>query len=158
MERRVSREGSLSSSPGACPNLKTIFWHFLILLSNPVALAAVRDKIGKAIKDKFRDSRVFLVDANIWMGCASRYSHPHPQYWKSDKTIPGWKGEYLLGNVGAVHMDESTYPNSHAFVYDQFAYCEGEFKMNGKPWSPFAARRHSGCSLLSTRAVDPILI
>lgn len=65
MERRVSREGSLSSSPGACPNLKTIFWHFLILLSNPVALAAVRDKIGKAIKDKFRDSRVFLVDANI---------------------------------------------------------------------------------------------
>ncbi|KAI5995319.1 cytochrome P450 [Pisolithus orientalis] len=142
----------------------TIFWFFLFLLSDPVALAAVRDEVDRAIKHEFGDLHGFLVDANFknldgpsftlltsaimevmrltatFMGLRTATSDFNLK--DSDKLVPVRKGEYLLGNVDAVHMDDSVYPNSHAFVYDRFVYCEGKLRTDGKPWFSFAAGRH----------------
>lgn len=141
-----------------------IFWLFLFLLSDPVALTAVRDEIDRAIEHEFGDLHGFLVDANLknldgpyftlltsaimeamrltatFMGI--RVANSDFELKNSDTIISVRKGEHLLGNVDALHMDESVYPNSRAFVYDRFAYCEGKFRMDGKPWFSFAAGRH----------------
>lgn len=141
-----------------------IFWLFLFLLSDPVALAAVRDEIDRAIKHKFGDLDRFLVDANLknlddpcftlltsaimeamrltatFMGL--RVANSDFDLKHNDRMVLVRKGEYLLGNIDAIHMDESVYPNGHTFRYDRFAYCEGKFRMDGKPWYSFAAGRH----------------
>lgn len=55
------------------------------------------------------------------------------------------KGEYVLGNVQAVHMDENTYPDHRKFVFDRFAHNEhreGRLPTEGQPWFSFAAGKH----------------
>ncbi|KAI6046606.1 cytochrome P450 [Pisolithus marmoratus] len=61
------------------------------------------------------------------------------------RTVTVRKGEYILGSVQAAHMNESSYPDHHKFVFDRFAHGEhreGRLPTEGQPWFSFAAGKH----------------
>ncbi|KAI6029384.1 cytochrome P450 [Pisolithus microcarpus] len=103
-------------------------WLFLFLLSHPDALLALRSEIDKAIKEDFGDLESFVTSLK-----------------DRGEIVTVRKGEYVLGNVQAVHMDENTYPDHRKFVFDRFAHNEhreGRLPTEGQPWFSFAAGKH----------------
>ncbi|KAL4079026.1 cytochrome P450 [Scleroderma citrinum] len=144
-----------------------LIWLFLFLLSDPIALTAIRGEVDGAMKEVFGDMQGFLADAN-----PNNLDGPHFALLTSaiietmrltvkimglrvatrdfelkdgDKAIPVRKGEFLMGNVDAVHSDENSYPDNQKFVYDRFArgdQQEGKFPTEGKPWFSLGSGRH----------------
>ncbi|KAL4068782.1 cytochrome P450 [Scleroderma yunnanense] len=144
-----------------------VFWFFLFLLSDSVALTAVREEVDKAMKDIFGDLQGFLADAS-----PDNLDGPHFTLLTSalleamrlvvkvmglrvatrdfdlkdgDKAIPVRKGEFLLGNIDAAHSAEESYPDNMKFIYDRFAHSnqrDATFPTEGKPWFALGSGRH----------------
>lgn len=142
-------------------------WLFLFLLSHPDALLALRSEIDKAIKEDFGDLESFVTSVNpqvLDRPCfamltsalletmrltaifvALRVAESDLQLKDRGEIVTVRKGEYVLGNVQAVHMDENTYPDHRKFVFDRFAHNEhreGRLPTEGQPWFSFAAGKH----------------
>ncbi|KIO13833.1 hypothetical protein M404DRAFT_992067 [Pisolithus tinctorius Marx 270] len=142
-------------------------WFFLFLFSHPDALHAIRNEVDRAIKEDFGDLDSFLASVNpqvLDRPCftsltsalletmrltaifvALRVAETDLQLKDRGGTVTVRKGEYVLGNVQAVHMDESEYPDHRKFVFDRFAHNdhrEGRLPTDGQPWFSFAAGRH----------------
>ncbi|KAI6131257.1 cytochrome P450 [Pisolithus thermaeus] len=142
-------------------------WLFLFLLSHPDALLALQNEIDKAIKEDFGDLESFIAGVNpqvLDRPCfamltsslletmrltaifiALRVAQSDVQLKDRGDIVTVRKGEYVLGNVQAIHMDENVYPDHRKFVFDRFAHCEhreGRLPTEGQPWFSFAAGKH----------------
>ncbi|KAI6046418.1 cytochrome P450 [Pisolithus marmoratus] len=142
-------------------------WLFLFLLRHPDALLAVRNEIDKTVKEDFGDLESFMASVNpqiLDKPCFSlltsavletmrltaifvalRVAESDVQLKDRGETVTIRKGEYVLGNVQAVHFDESAYPDNRKFVFDRFAHVEhreGRLPTDGHPWFSFAAGKH----------------
>ncbi|KAG6327014.1 hypothetical protein ID866_12075 [Astraeus odoratus] len=124
----------------------TLPWLFMFLLSHPAAFSAVQDEVDKAIKDDFGDLQTFLANVNpkvlerpsfklltsalleamrlIAVFAALHVAEHDLKLKDSETTIPVRKGEYVMGNIRAIHMNANTYHNCNEFVFDQFAHDE----------------------------------
>ncbi|KAI6021076.1 cytochrome P450 [Pisolithus marmoratus] len=142
-------------------------WLFLCLLAHPDAFLAVRNEIDKAIKESFGDLEFFMANVNLQIlekpyftlltsailetmrlngvFIPVRSAETDFQLKDQGRTVTVRKGEYILGNIQAAHMNESSYPDHHKFVFDRFAHGEhreGRLPTEGQPWFTFAAGRH----------------
>ncbi|KAG6330989.1 hypothetical protein ID866_8101 [Astraeus odoratus] len=153
--------GMQSNTTGTLP------WLFMFLLSHPAAMSAVREEIDKAIKNDFGDLQTFLAKVNpkvlerpsfklltsalleamrlIAVFAALRVAEHDLELKDQATTIPVRKGEYVMGNVRAIHLDANTYPNCNEFVFDRFAHGEhreGRLPTDGQPWYSFGGGKH----------------
>ncbi|KAF9240647.1 cytochrome P450 [Melanogaster broomeanus] len=146
--------------------LNTSFWLVAFLLADPKALARVRAEIDSAIEGKFTNMETLLgadpdeLDNQCFALLTSaimetmRLTAPHAAVRLAecdlalkdgDRTIPIRKGEYVFGNVRAIHMDEEKYPDAHKFVVGRFAespYQKGQLQTEGKPFFSLGGGRH----------------
>ncbi|KAI6041775.1 cytochrome P450, partial [Pisolithus marmoratus] len=142
-------------------------WLFLFLLRHLDAFLAVQNEIDKAVKEDFGDLESFIANVNpqtLDKPCfalltsalfetmrltaifvALRIAESDLQLEDQGERVAVPKGEYVMGNVQAVHMNESSYPDHHKFVFNRFAhgeYCEGRLPTEGQLWLCFASGRH----------------
>ncbi|KAI6046581.1 cytochrome P450 [Pisolithus marmoratus] len=142
-------------------------WLFLFLLRHLDAFLAVRNEIDKAVKEDFGDLEAFVANVNpqtLDKPCfalltpalfetmrltaifvALRVAESDLQLEDQGERVAVRKGEYVMGNVRAVHMNESPYPDHHKFVFNRFAhgeYREGRLPTENQPWLCFASGRH----------------
>ncbi|KAI6115980.1 cytochrome P450 [Pisolithus sp. B1] len=125
-----------------------ILWMFLFLLNDHDALVAVRDEIDRAIKTEFGDFDTFL--ANVKPKELEGKSFPLLTSviletmrvvilfvlfrWGENCVVP--KGEFILGNAQAAHLDETWYKDG------QGDYREGRLPTGGNPWFCLGVGRH----------------
>ncbi|KAI6045932.1 cytochrome P450 [Pisolithus marmoratus] len=142
-------------------------WLFLFLLHHPDAFLAVRNEIDKAVKEDFGDLESFVTNVKPQMldkPCFAlltsalletmrltaifipfRVAKSDFQLKDQGRSVTVHKGEYILGSVQAVHMNENSYTDHHKFVFDRFAHGEhreGRLPTEGHPWFSFAAGKH----------------
>ncbi|KIJ18467.1 hypothetical protein PAXINDRAFT_167068, partial [Paxillus involutus ATCC 200175] len=149
--------------------MNTSFWLLAFLLADPDALARVRAEIDTAVEgregkftglemllasdpDELDDPCFAILTSAIMetmrltaLHAAVRKAECDFDLKQGDTTIPIKKGEYVLGNVRAAHMDETIYPCAHEFVVDRFAgrpYRKGQMQTNGKPFLSLGGGRH----------------
>ncbi|KAF9232675.1 cytochrome P450 [Melanogaster broomeanus] len=146
--------------------MSTSFWLVASLLADPDALARVRAEIDSAVEGKFTnletllgadpdelDDQCFALLTSAIMEtmrltalhAAVRLAECDFALEDGDRTIPIKKGEYVFGNVRAVHMDEANYPNAHKFVVDRFAerpYRKGQLQTEDEPFFSLGGGRH----------------
>ncbi|KAG6326947.1 hypothetical protein ID866_12142 [Astraeus odoratus] len=114
----------------------------MFLLNHPAAFSAVQDEVDKALKDDFGDLQTFLTNVNpkvlerpsfkllisalleamrlIAVFAALRIAEHDLELKDSETTIPVRKGEYVMGNIRAIHMNANTYHNCNEF-------CKGRY-------------------------------
>lgn len=142
-------------------------WMFLFLLNDHDALVAVRNEIDTAIKTEFGDFETFLANVKpkelegkafplltsviletmrvVVMFVVFRIAKRDWEFKDGGRTVLVPKGEYILGNAQAAHLDESSYTDGHKFKFDRFAhgdYREGRLPTDGNPWFCLGVGRH----------------
>ncbi|KAI6131251.1 cytochrome P450 [Pisolithus croceorrhizus] len=142
-------------------------WMFLFLLNDQDALAAVRDEIDRAIKTEFGDFDTFLANVKpkelegksfplltsviletmrvVIMFLLFRTANRDWEFKDGGRTVFVPKGEFILGNAQAAHLDETWYKDSHRFVFDRYAqgdYQDGRLPTGGNPWFCLGVGRH----------------
>ncbi|KAI6041774.1 cytochrome P450 [Pisolithus marmoratus] len=142
-------------------------WLFLFLLHHSDAFLSVRNEVDKAVKEDFKGLESFLANVKPQMldrPCFAlltsalletmrltaifipfRVAKSDFQLKDQGRTVTVHKGEYILGSVQAVHMNENSYTDHDKFVFDRFAHDEhreGRLPTEGQPWFSFAAGKH----------------
>ncbi|KAL4068564.1 cytochrome P450 [Scleroderma yunnanense] len=143
------------------------FWLITWLLANPVALAAVRDEIDRAVREDFGSIQTFLAEATpenlespsfallhsailetlrlATMLTGMRLAECDCELKDGERTVQISKGEYVVIFSRAVHHDEASYPGGHKFMADRFMEYKGQGNMvhvPSKTYFPFGAGKH----------------
>ncbi|KAF9232674.1 cytochrome P450 [Melanogaster broomeanus] len=130
------------------------FWMVIFLLADQDAFARVRAEIDSAVEGKFANLKALLeADPDeLDEPCFALLTSSIMETMRltainidGDRTIPIRKGEFIWGNIRAVHTDEAVYPDGHKFVVDRFAdrpYRKGQLQTDGKPFFSLGGGRH----------------